>query len=185
MILLLVILDGGVLIAWGQTNPLVYKRIVIATDGKGRPTSSYGTCMPRDDDGTLWPFIAALAGVHALLLIYGAWISYRCRNIVSAFSESKWIAIALVGNLQIFIIGLPVLIIVANDVAANYFIRAMIIFLNDLSVIMLIFMPKILTTEFGFDVVSSEITQKFLRKDCCHNRDCLFCKPSLKNVMYS
>ena len=48
----------------------------------------------------------------------------------------KWIAIAMVSNLQVFALGIPVLLITGDDPEASFFVRSGVIFLNDFSVLM-------------------------------------------------
>ena len=164
MIFVLVVVDGSILAAWTATNPLAYTRTALSVDGKGRVLESYGSCLPQDSSGPLWIFVALIASFHFCLLVGACFIAYKARNVSSAFSESKWIAICLVSNLQIFVIGLPVLAIVADDPEANFFIRAMIIFLNDLSVLLLIFLPKLLSQELGWFNAANSTSRNYTVK---------------------
>merc|ERR1712072_798213 len=64
--------------------------------------------------------------------------AYKARSVSTEFSESKYVAIAMASNLQILVLGVPILIMVADSAISNYFVRAGIVFLNDGCVLMLI-----------------------------------------------
>ena len=48
-------------------------------------------------------------------------------------------SIAMISNLQIFIVGVPILIILGSDPQSSFFVRSVIIWMNDLAVVTLIF----------------------------------------------
>lgn len=73
----------------------------------------------------------------------GSWNAYLIRNAPSEYQESKYIALAMMSNLQIVILGVPILIVVSTNVTTNYFVRVGIIFLNDAGVLLFIFLPKL------------------------------------------
>jgi len=86
----------------------------------------------------------------------GNYLCYVCRKVSAAFSETKYIGIAMVSNIQVLALGIPVVLIVAEEVLPNYFVRAGVIFLNDFTVLALIFFPKILHVSFGFDILPED-----------------------------
>lgn len=55
------------------------------------------------------------------------------------FSEGKYLTIAMISNLQIFVVGVPVLIILGSDPKTSFFVRSVIVWMNDLVVLSLIF----------------------------------------------
>ena len=73
------------------------------------------------------------------------------RNISTEFQEGKWINMAMVSNLQILVLGIPVLYMVNDQPEVSYVLRCGIIFLNDVGVLMVIFLPKMYTVYFGSD----------------------------------
>ena len=54
-------------------------------------------------------------------------------------------------NLQIFIVGLPILIIVGQDPVSSFFVRSVIIWMNDFVVVTLIFGNLIYSVHFDKD----------------------------------
>lgn len=143
-IVLLLLVDGVLLLWWSVSNPLVYTRVVQHCDTNGFPTTSNGGCRLLDTSASVYTFLVPIAVIHGVMLIFGNILAYLARSIPGSFQESKYIGVSMLSTLQIFIIGLPVLIIVADNAEASLFIRSAIIFLNDFGVICLIFVPKIL-----------------------------------------
>ena len=76
--------------------------------------------------------------------MWGCQLAYKARNVGTAFSESKYITIAMVGNFQVLALAVPVLAMVSDDPVSSFFLRAGVIFLNDFTVQCFIFIPKIL-----------------------------------------
>jgi len=105
-------------------------------------------------------FAGAIAALHLVLLLVASWMCYVSRHIPSKFSEGKYVSIAVVSNLQIFVVGVPVLIVVGSDPATSFFVRSVMVWMNDLVVVLLIF-GNLIYTVSGLrdsDVRSSQIT---------------------------
>ena len=129
------LIDIAVLTAWTVTSPMHWSRYVLQADKYGDPLSSVGLCT-----GDNWMIFASLIAVlHFCLLGIACFLCYVTRNISTQFSESKYLAIAMVSNMQIFVVGVPVLIIVGADPETSFFVRSVIIWMNDLVVVSLIF----------------------------------------------
>ena len=114
---------------------------------------SKGLCSSKNGDSFL--YFAIIIGIHAILLLYGNFIAYKCRHIDSRFAEVKFISIAMISNIQVLLLGIPVVIIVSGDNMANYFVRCGVLFLNDFTVLALIFLPKVLHVTFKMDILAS------------------------------
>ncbi len=148
VILGLVLLDSIVLLLWTVNDPLEYERKILAVDSwSGNTIESTGICASKN--GTEFNYLGPIIGIHFIVLLYGNILAYQTRTYSGAFSESKYIAITMVSNLQVLAVGLPVLIIVADSVTSNYLVRTMVIFLNDFTVMALIFIPKMCDVELG------------------------------------
>ena len=175
-IMLMVAIDGAILGAWQTTSPLTWKRLVTASNAFRMPQESIGICGVRSPSvsGTFldpskvdsaerqspptdasepvgaWAFLTPIILLHAIVLIVGNVLAYKSRRISTRFSESKYIAICMVSNLQILIISIPVLIIVADNPVATVFVRSGVVFLNDLTVLLFIFVPKFGAVHLGW-----------------------------------
>lgn len=104
-------------------------------------------------------FGGAIASIHLLLLLVASCLCYISRHIPTKFSEGKYVSIAMISNLQIFVVGVPVLIVAGSDPATSFFVRSVVIWMNDLVVVSLIFGNLIHSVSFSSeeDKVKSEI----------------------------
>lgn len=136
----LLAVECSVLLIWTAAFPLQYDRKVISVDSFGSPLISSGGCVGEHSTY----FIVILGIIHFSLLIYGNVLCYQCRTINNTIAETKWIGIAMVSNFQVLAIGVPVLLLLAEEPISNMFVRSAMIFLNDFSIQCLIFVPKIL-----------------------------------------
>jgi gamma-aminobutyric acid type B receptor len=143
-IIALLVIDGALLAIWTTQNPLVWVRIVTQTDKFGAIVSSYGKCAPANPDGDLW-FLYLMIAVHIAVLIAANVLAFKTRTVPGAFQESKYIFMSLVSNLEIMIIGVPVIVLVYQNPTARLFMTTCIVFFNDIGVLCFIFLPKILT----------------------------------------
>ncbi|CAB9527849.1 acid type B receptor subunit 2 [Seminavis robusta] len=132
---LVLTVDIVILVAWTAVDPLEWTRETISSDKFGEPLESVGYCHSDH-----WRVFAAIIGVvHLVLMAVASYMCYRARHIPEEFSSSKFIAIAMFSNLQIFVIAIPVLIIVGKDPVSGFFIRSVVVWLNDIMVVGLIF----------------------------------------------
>ena len=93
--------DVAILIAWNVFAPLEWKRTVLRADIFGEALESQGMCT-----GDSWQVFASLIGcLHLFLLALGCVLCYKARQIPTMFQEGKYVSIAMLSNLQIFIVG--------------------------------------------------------------------------------
>jgi hypothetical protein len=81
--------------------------------------------------------------LHAILLIVGNIYAFKSRNVPTTFQESRWIGLAMASLLQLFLMGVPVILAVADDPTARTLVMISVIFLNNFVLIAAIFFPKI------------------------------------------
>ncbi len=106
---ILMTLNFVLLLSWTLIDPMVYVRVY--TDA----LNSYGHCVPK---GNQWKgFISMLAILNFAALIIVNIQAFKARKIHDELSESKYIGLATLSMLQIFIVGVPLLVIVYNDVS--------------------------------------------------------------------
>ncbi|CAB9506006.1 acid type B receptor subunit 2 [Seminavis robusta] len=129
------LVDVAILVSWTLIDPLVWVRTVTVADQFGQPLASHGYCTSDS-----WKLFACLIGVfHLGLMAVACYLSYIARGIPSRFNQSKYVAIAMVSNLQIFVVGVPVLVILGTETQTSFFVRSCIVWMNDLMVVSLIF----------------------------------------------
>ncbi|CAJ1959354.1 unnamed protein product [Cylindrotheca closterium] len=129
------LLDVVILVLWTGVDPLHWQREIIRQDQFGFTLESRGSCTSEN-----WrPFLGALVALHITLCVIACYMCYVARNIPSRYSEHKYLTIAMVSNLQVFAIGVPVLIITEDDPASHFFVRSAVVWMNDFVVLALIF----------------------------------------------
>ena len=100
----LMIIMAIFLATWTVVSPLRWTRQM-------RPGTqeSFGLCTSEGGDSVLhWAFIGPLLAMQACLLIYANVLVYQSRRVHTYFNEGKWISLAMVSNLQVFALSLPV-----------------------------------------------------------------------------
>jgi len=128
-------LDITILLIWTVVDPLKWERTVTSEDKFGEPLASEGICNCQ-----YWEFwVGSIALLHGGLLAIACFFCYQARDISTKISEGKYVSMAMFSNLQIFVVGLPILIILGSDSGAGFFVRTVIIWMNDLVVVSLIF----------------------------------------------
>lgn len=131
----LMTLNFVILLSWTLVDPMVYDRVY--TD----ELTSYGRCVA---EGKQWKgFMSALAILNFFALVIVNVQAYKARGINDELSESKYIGLATLSMLQIFIVGVPLLVIVYNDPSAYFFVWCGIIFIICTTILLLIFVPKV------------------------------------------
>ncbi|CAB9510051.1 acid type B receptor subunit 2 [Seminavis robusta] len=129
------LVDVTILVIWTVVDPLQWQRSITQADQFGVVLESEGYCHCE----SLVAFASLIGVFHLSLMGTACYMSYCARNIPTMFQEGKTVSIAMVSNLQIFIVGVPVLIIVGYDPQSSFFVRSVIIWMNDLAVVVLIF----------------------------------------------
>lgn len=149
-IVALLVVDVVILFIWaGSDSKLEWVREAKTVDSMGNVLESNGMC--KSSGGSPWIFGSLILALHFCVLCYGNYMCYKGRNAGTAFSESKYVFMAMVSNLQIMALGVPMLIMVYDNPVSNYFMRTGIVFFNDVGVMLLIFVPKLLLVYFGSD----------------------------------
>lgn len=142
-----------ILIIWTTSDPLKFVR----------PEESplNGSC----ESTNARTFLELMAVYHLILLFYGAYLSYRCRKMNGVFAETKYLSLAMLGNLQVLLLALPVIVLTADDAETSMFIRSIAVFLNDFSTTALIFGPKVYFSIFGAPAGSGDGGSVFKSSD--------------------
>lgn len=135
---LLMTINCVIMLSWTLVDPMIWVR----TEPDGDYYESYGFCEDSTGKGVI--FKALIGAVNFLALVMANVQAYRARNISSEFSDAFWVMMTMVSLLQTSIIGIPLLILVQDNLAAVYFIWCGWIFVATTAVIGLMFGPKIM-----------------------------------------
>lgn len=133
---LVLAIDIVFLTAWTVVDPLTWTRTTRTTDVFGVVLESDGFCESEYQN----LFGGLIFFFHFLLMAMACFKCYQARKIPERISNGKYVAIAMFGNLQIFCIVIPVLILLGTDHAgASFFIMSGAIWMNDFMVLCSIF----------------------------------------------
>lgn len=118
---------------------VTWERETQSEDELGRVAESIGSCHLHN-----WlPFLIPLAVVNVGGIVVAVYQVYVARDISTEFAESEYIAKAMIVILLVSFIGIPVVIIVKGEPRAFYFVATGIIFVMSMSLLLLIFVPKV------------------------------------------
>eukprot|EP00977_Amphora_coffeiformis_P026195 scaffold24543_cov195-Amphora_coffeaeformis.AAC.18 len=154
----LLLLNVVVLLVWTLVDPLTFvRRDEQRTDYWNRVVSSYGSC--RSDHGAE-PFLIPLGVINLSLVAVACWQAFEARGIHSAFAEAKYIGLAILSMFQAFLTGVPI-IVIAKDAPESFYL-ALVFFLFTLcmAILLLIFVPKMLSHRRFQSLSPEEQTQE-------------------------
>jgi len=136
------------LIMWTTISPSAYVQVPIETsrDQFGRITSSYGICTWKNDERKeFWQAcIYLLQTFEFITILILTYYAYRCRNISTEYNESTWIGLILWIDLQLAGMSTLLSILVTNEEEIYRIGSSVIIFFNCISVLLLLFVPKMI-----------------------------------------
>jgi ABC-type branched-subunit amino acid transport system substrate-binding protein len=141
---------------WFSESPFRFQRTVLTRDLYGSPVISTGACF--SEGSTTW--LTALGVLQFAMQLAGCVLCYKCRNVSTAFSEGKYVSVAMICYLQVMALAVPVLIIVKDNPPARLLVLAGVIFANNLTVLLLIFVPKCLAYLAKPDETVSGLVEK-------------------------
>lgn len=129
----------SLLIAWQIAAPFQWERDVVLSDSDGFALESLGMCT--SDDG--WWFWLAIMCFQVLCLFYALVLCFQTKHIQDELSESSNTFLSVVCIFQINVLAMPISAMVRDDTQVFYFVRACAVFLQNYSVLCLMFAPKI------------------------------------------
>lgn len=128
------------LLVWTFVDPLYWERRQI------NATESYGTCA-ADTDSVGWKIILALLGTLNGAALVGANIeAWKARRIDTEYGESSYIGLIMASMLQVVLVGLPLSFLVQENPTARFFVNSSMAFVVCSSVLLLLFVPKVVNT---------------------------------------
>jgi hypothetical protein len=142
------------LLIWTLVDPPFWTRVQV------NETESYGTCDAHGDSITWKVCVALIGALNGFALILANIEAYKARHISTEYGESKHIAMIMASLLQVVLVGLPLLFLVDDNPSAYYFLRCSIVFVICMSILLLIFVPKIHTWHEKTDARRPPITSQ-------------------------
>ena len=117
----IILLNCVLILALHLTNPLVWRRVAVATDPlSGSVIESEARCTFRDGRTSS---TTAIVGVEVTLLfgmmVGGAYLCFLSRNADTKYFERESIMSSIASMLQIFAIGVPMVLATRDDASAQ------------------------------------------------------------------
>lgn len=137
-------------------DPLRFERIKV--DDNNPFSDTYGTC--RFEHQETVGFAVAILLVDFLSILIACVQAYRAREIGDEFSESQWVAFTMVSWFQVFVVGIPVMVLVQEQPTAAYFLKTSIVFIVCMSLLLFIFVPKVLIQQRNVSIRGSNFDRK-------------------------
>lgn len=138
-----------VLICWTTLNPLRFERQPHSgTDNWNRVYKSfYGSCVSsshREDgyEGSAI-YVVLLVAINLIALVIAAIQGYEARHIHVEFSESQYIAFAVVCLLEAFLVGVPIIFLLQENPVSSFIVKTILIFFTSAAVLLFSFVPKL------------------------------------------
>lgn len=142
--ILFLVLNILVLVLWTSLSPLRWERFLVGNVDKfNRDLESVGFCITAEEDG--WgPYVWTLLSINLAMVLVANYQAYRSRKMSIEFSESQYVAMIMAALLQAFLIGIPLLAMVANDPVSFFIVKSLLVFVVCIVVIVCMFVPKVL-----------------------------------------
>ena len=137
MVMVTVVL--GLLIAWQVADPFVWTREVELANLDGLALESTGECT--SDSG--WYYFLSLLCFQVVYLLYALVLCWQTKEIPGDFSEGNYVSLCVICIFQVSVLAIPIGIMVRGDTDTFYFVRACTVFLQNITVLGLMFAPKV------------------------------------------
>ena len=139
------LIDVVILSAWTFVNPLEFQRKETGRNYEDGIVTieSIGRCRPSNADVSVWAFLGPLCANHLILVLVTHWLLWKVRNVSNRYQEKKYIGMAAVFAMEVGILGVPILIAAQDSAEATFFVITGIVALDNIGVLVFIFVPKI------------------------------------------
>lgn len=138
---MLVVLCSNVVVlsCWTALSPLQCEEETMVWDAWGRPMETRGYCA-SEHSMAYW---IALGAINFGPLVFAVYEAFVARHIATEYSETEYILKSLIVLCLVCFLGIPVLVIAHDNPAAYFFVQSAMIFLVGISLLVLIFLPKL------------------------------------------
>ncbi|KAK2172393.1 hypothetical protein NP493_966g00017 [Ridgeia piscesae] len=141
-------LDVVVFSAWEALDPLQIVFFDRPLEQVTDPDNDNQVLVPQSrycESENMWYFTGILYAIKGLLLLFGAFIAFETRKVtVPALNDSKLIGISLYNVVILCLIGVPVALMMKDEVDACYTLISIFVFFATTLTICLLFIPKII-----------------------------------------
>ncbi|KAK2188874.1 hypothetical protein NP493_117g04006 [Ridgeia piscesae] len=141
-------LDVVVLSVWEALDPLHIVFLNHPLEQVTDPHNDNQVLIPQSrycESAHMWYFAGILYAIKGLLLLFGAFLAFETRKVtVPALNDSKFIGVSLYNVVILCMIGVPVALMMKEEVDACYTLISLFIFFATTLTICLVFIPKII-----------------------------------------
>ena len=163
-----------IMTTWQVVSPLVYSFTFegefVQEDVYGRQVRADDSCLPREGAVSERYFLASLALVNGSAVVAANVQIWRARKITTEFSESRYIAIAMLATLQAIVLALPLFFYSVHGNVA-FLGRSSLVLATASSILFLIYVPKMLFWRKREQLLLKEEDQRQLRLSVLHHPD--------------
>mmetsp|Transcript_32654 Transcript_32654/g.39673 ORF Transcript_32654/g.39673 Transcript_32654/m.39673 type:complete len:1372 (-) Transcript_32654:215-4330(-) len=104
-------------------------------------SNTFGSCQSK---GTASMVLAGLTvSVDFLMLTIVCVQAYNARHMNGGNTEIHWVLVACASWIQVIVVGIPVMLLTQRQTSTSYFTKTALIFLACVSMLLLMFVPKI------------------------------------------
>jgi len=141
LIFFMVIINFILLVTWTYVAPLEYRRFIVSSDVNGQPVKSYGACAIVKNE--TYVFLGLVLGHLAIVLIWTGLVSVWVHHAPEQFQDSKWTALGACSLGQVYLLGIPIVVIIYNSPTPRFVALSSICFLTALILFFTMLGPKI------------------------------------------
>jgi len=156
--------EAAILLAWTFVDPPKWERNVVE-EVNGYVLESAGHCYSHPH-GT---FFLVQTIFHAVCLFYVLMLCWRTSDIPTEFAEGNYISLSILCMFNLLLLAIPVSFLIGDDPTALYFVLLAAIFLPNLTVLCLIFCPKMYRVYIGDDEMALAHARRGISSE--HSRD--------------
>merc|ERR1711937_1135788 len=117
---------------------------------------SYGICSTGEGVAST-VIVSLLLALNFLCVVITNIQAYKTREVSDEFSESKYIALAMISIMQIFVVGVPLVFLTTNNPTACFFVITSMILVISMSVLMCLFVRQ-----FGASIGTGSSNPQFI-----------------------
>jgi len=137
----------AILLTWTLHTPLTWDRKAVSDtpddfEFDNSPPDTYGTCS--GEDSAIY-FAGSLAGVNVMAMVFAIAVAVQCRFISLEYDENKWIPIAMVGFIEVWVVSIPILILIyqSKNTQAMFMLQVGTVFTTSFFPLLVFFVPKL------------------------------------------
>jgi len=145
-ILVVLVVELAIFIAWSATEPLTWKRTVDFYDVNGYPIDSHGQCNVGPTGLT---FACLFFAFHGLALMGAVVLARMVRRLPSKFQETTYVYMVLASEMQVFVITVPVTVAVFAVEIGRFVLLSSLVVVSVGLLLLFIVLPKFWLVHFG------------------------------------